>query len=62
MITTNFTIEGGDQVVVVIHDNLTVDLVYDHLVRSGIYSMIRSSAANTVTRTEIVNDFLKDLR
>lgn len=62
MITTTFSIEGGDTVVVVVHDNLTIDRVYDHLVRQNIYGYIRSTGVTTTVKADVVNDFLKDLR
>ena len=52
----------GDEIDVIVHDRLSIECVYDHLVQTGLYNRIRGTRWSTTADKPIREDFLRDLR
>lgn len=57
-----FRLPGGDALVLTVYEQLTLEDVYDHGIRTGIYNIIRSTTLDTTPAHDIVEDFLKELK
>ena len=57
-----FRLPDGDALVLTVYEQLTLEDVYDHGVRTGIYNVIRSTTLDTTPDHAIVADFLKELK
>lgn len=58
----SYKLDDGDDVVVVVHTNLNLESVYDHMVKTGIYNIIKQTALTTTANQDVVDEFLKDLK
>lgn len=57
-----YKLDDGDDLVVVIHTGLNVESIYDHMVRTGIYNIIRSAIMTTTASQDVMDEFMKELK
>jgi hypothetical protein len=57
-----FNIKDGDQLIIKVHTTLHMEDVYDNLVKTYIYNLIRSTDLPTTVTYSVQDEFLDDLR
>jgi hypothetical protein len=62
MIEQILPIIGGEKVYITVYDRLTIDDVYQHFVKKGIYDVMKGNEIETATTKTVRDDFMQELR